>query len=63
MGHIAARMEQLATPGSTVLSAATLALVEGHVEVRARGPVAVKRLPTALEVYELADAHGVRSRL
>jgi class 3 adenylate cyclase len=40
--NIAARMEQLATPGTTVLSPATLELVEGHVDVRPRGPVAIK---------------------
>jgi class 3 adenylate cyclase len=40
--HLAARMEQLATPGSIMLSAATLRLVEGLVRVNALGPVPVK---------------------
>ena len=31
--HLAARMEQLATPGSILLTAATLRLVEGLVQV------------------------------
>src|SRR3989449_1027512 len=39
--HLAARMEQLATPGSTRLTAATLRLVEGLVRVTALGPVPV----------------------
>ena len=38
--HLAARMEQLATPGSIRLTAATLRLVEGLVQVNALGPVA-----------------------
>jgi class 3 adenylate cyclase len=40
--HLAARMEQLATPGSIRLTAATLRLVEGLVQVNALGPVPVK---------------------
>src|SRR5713101_65083 len=42
--HLAARMEQLATPGTIRLSAATLRLVEGLVQVTALGPVPVKGL-------------------
>jgi class 3 adenylate cyclase/tetratricopeptide (TPR) repeat protein len=60
--HVAARMEQLASPGSTVLSPATLELVEGHVEVKPRGPVAIKGLTAPMGVFELAGASGVRSR-
>ena len=37
--HLAARMEQLATPGSVRLTAATLRLAEGLVQVNALGPV------------------------
>ena len=36
--HLAARMEQLATPGSIRLTAATLRLAEGLVQVHALGP-------------------------
>jgi class 3 adenylate cyclase len=36
--HLAARMEQLATPGSIRLTAATLRLVEGLVQANALGP-------------------------
>ena len=35
--HLAARMEQLAPPGSILLTAATLRLVEGLVQVHTRG--------------------------
>src|SRR4030095_15044634 len=36
--HLAARMEQLAAPGSILISAWTLGLVEGYVEVEPLGP-------------------------
>jgi class 3 adenylate cyclase/tetratricopeptide (TPR) repeat protein len=61
--HLAARMEQLATPGSIRVTADTLRLVEGYVEVKPLGPVPVKGLPEPVEVYELVRAGPVRSRL
>jgi class 3 adenylate cyclase/tetratricopeptide (TPR) repeat protein len=61
--HLAARMEQMATPGTILLAPATLQLAEGYVQVAARGPVAVKGLPGPVAVYELAGVSAVRSRL
>jgi class 3 adenylate cyclase/tetratricopeptide (TPR) repeat protein len=61
--HLAARMEQLARPGTTLLTADTLSLVEGYVEVTPLGPVPVKGLLEPVEVYELVRAGLVRSRL
>ena len=61
--HLAARMEQLATPGSSRLTAATLRLVEGLVQVAALGPVPVKGLDELVEVFELVGASGLRRRL
>src|SRR6266446_2107350 len=61
--HLAARMEQLAAPGSSRLTAATLRLVEGLVQVNALGPVPVKGLVEPVEVFELIGASGVRRRL
>jgi hypothetical protein len=61
--HLAARMEQLARPGTALLTADTLRLVEGYVEVTPWGPVPVKRLAEPIEVYELQRAGPVRSRL
>jgi len=60
--HVAARMEQMALPGSILLSAETLALAEGYVEVRSLGPLPVKGLEAPLEVYDLTRAATVRSR-
>jgi class 3 adenylate cyclase len=56
--HLAARMEQLATPGSILLTATTLRLVEGLVRVNALGPVPVKGLAEPVEVFELVGGHG-----
>jgi class 3 adenylate cyclase len=61
--HLAARMEQLATPGSILLTAATLRMVEGLVQVTALGPVPVKGLTAPVEVFELAGASALRRRL
>src|SRR5574342_488609 len=61
--HLAARMEQMATPGTILLTPAALQLAEGYVRVTSRGPVAVKGLPDPLEVYELTGASAARSRL
>jgi tetratricopeptide (TPR) repeat protein len=61
--HLAARMEQLAEPGTTLLTPATLALAEGFVQVIARGPVPVKGLAEPVDVCALTGANPVRSRL
>jgi len=61
--HLAARMEQMATPGTILLAPATLQLAEGYVQVMARGPVAVKGLPDQVEIYALTGASAQRSRL
>jgi class 3 adenylate cyclase/tetratricopeptide (TPR) repeat protein len=61
--HLAARMEQMAMPGSTLLTPAVLGLVEGFVQVRALGPVPVKGLEAPVDVYELVGASGLQRRL
>ena len=61
--HLAARMEQLASPGTTLLTADTLRLAEGYVEVTPLGAMPVKGLPAPVEAYELTGAGPRRSRL
>jgi class 3 adenylate cyclase/tetratricopeptide (TPR) repeat protein len=61
--HLAARMEQLATPGTVLLTADTLRLAEGYVTAKPLGPVPVKGLEAPMEVYELTGAGPLRSRL
>jgi class 3 adenylate cyclase len=61
--HLAARMEQVANPGSTLLTGDTLTLAEGYVQVQPRGAVPVKGLDAPIEVFELTGAGPLRSRL
>jgi class 3 adenylate cyclase/tetratricopeptide (TPR) repeat protein len=61
--HLAARMEQMAKPGSTLLTSATLGLAEGYVRVRALGPVPIKGLGEPVEVWDLLGAAAARTRL
>jgi len=61
--HLAARMEQLATPGSILLTSETLRLAEGVVQVKPLGPIPIKGLAHPLEVFELVGARPPRTRL
>src|SRR5262245_33876601 len=61
--HLAARMEQLATPGLILMTADTLLLAEGYVEVKPVGPVNVKGLGGPVDVFEVTGAGPVRTRL
>ncbi len=61
--HLAARMEQLATPGQIRLPATMLRLVEGWVQVNALGPIPVKGMTEPVEVLELVGVTASRSRL
>jgi class 3 adenylate cyclase/tetratricopeptide (TPR) repeat protein len=61
--HLAARMEQMAMPGSILITAEVLRLVEGYVQVTSLGPVPIKGLPDPAEVYEVTGAGPVRTRL
>src|SRR5262249_1893466 len=60
--HLAARMEQLAEPGTIVITPATLALIEGRVEVKPVGPVSIRGLPATMDVDELTVAGPARTR-
>jgi class 3 adenylate cyclase len=61
--HLAARMEQLAAPGSIRLAPETLHLAEGFVQVTPLGPVPIKGLGEPVEVFELVGAGASRTRL
>ena len=60
--HIAARMEQMAKPGSVLATAETVRLAEGYVEARPIGPVTVKGIDQPVEVAEISRASTPRSR-
>jgi class 3 adenylate cyclase/tetratricopeptide (TPR) repeat protein len=60
--HLAARMEQLADPGSILMTPSTLEVVDGFVTVKSLGPIPVKGLITPLEVHEVTGVGPVRTR-
>jgi class 3 adenylate cyclase/tetratricopeptide (TPR) repeat protein len=61
--HLAARLEQMAKPGSVLTTGETLRLAEGFVQVKALGPVSVKGLADPVEVFELIGAGSTRTRM
>ena len=61
--HLAARMEQMAKPGSILITTETLRLAEGYIRATPLGPVPVKGLDAPVEVFELVGASGIRRRL
>ena len=61
--HLASRMEQLASPGTIRLTAATANLAEGFVDLRALGPVPVKGLSQPIEAFDLLGVGAARTRL
>jgi len=61
--HLAARMEQMATPGSILVASGTRNLVEGYFQFHPLGPQTVKGLDAPAMVFELVGANPVRSRL
>src|SRR5437764_1889680 len=66
VGHstnLAARMEQLATPGSILVTAYTHRLTEGYFVFKALGETQVKGVEGPLHVYEVLSAGSLRTRL
>ena len=61
--HLAARMEQMAKPGSVLTTADTFRLVEGYLAVKPLGALPVKGLAHPVDVYEVTGAGAARSRL
>ena len=66
VGHstnLAARMEQMANPGSIVISEYTRKLTEGYFELKALGAAEIKGVDEPLNVYEVVGAGPLRTRL
>jgi class 3 adenylate cyclase/tetratricopeptide (TPR) repeat protein len=61
--HLAARMEQMARPGSILVTTNVVVLAAGFVEVRAIGSVPVKGMTQPIVVHELVAATPVTTRL
>src|SRR5438309_8677172 len=60
--HLAARMEQMAMPGTILITPETLRRVDGHTIVRPLGPLPGKGLDAALGLYEGSGAGAARAR-
>jgi class 3 adenylate cyclase/tetratricopeptide (TPR) repeat protein len=66
VGHstnLAARMEQMATPGSILVTAYTYKLTEGYFAFKALGQTQIKGVEEPLHVYEVLGARSLRTRL
>ena len=61
--HLAARMEQMASPGTIQITPAVHRLVDGYVQVKSRGPMTIRGLHDPLEVFEVLGAGPVQTRL
>jgi class 3 adenylate cyclase len=61
--HLAARMEQMAIPGTILLTPAVIDLANGFIQVTPLGPVPIKGLDAPVEVFELVGATALRRRL
>ena len=61
--HLAARMQELAGPGVSLMSASTLRQVEGFIQVKSLGGVRVKGVSQPVETYELVGATSARTRV
>jgi hypothetical protein len=61
--HLAARMEQLAMPGSILITPEVVRLAEAYVQVTSLGPVPIKGMTAPVEVFEVTGVGPVRSRL
>jgi AAA ATPase domain/Adenylate and Guanylate cyclase catalytic domain len=60
--HLAARMEQMADPGTILMTGDTLRLAEGFIVAQSLGPVGVKGLVAAVDTFALTGAGSARSR-
>ncbi len=61
--HLAARMEQMAKPGSVLATADTFRLAEGYVSMKSLGPVQVKGLADPIQIYEITGHGAAKTRL
>jgi class 3 adenylate cyclase/tetratricopeptide (TPR) repeat protein len=61
--HLAARMEQLARPGTTLITASTYRLAERFIQAVSQGPMPIKGLREPVEVWDLRRATPITSSL
>jgi class 3 adenylate cyclase/tetratricopeptide (TPR) repeat protein len=60
--HLAARMEQTASPGTIRITDNVARLVEGQIDMKPLGPIPVKGLVHPVEAFEVMGAGSLRTR-
>jgi len=66
IGHstgLAARLQTVATPGTTMISASTQRLIEGFFQLKSCGPTRFKGVTEQVDVYEVTGLGPLRTRL
>ena len=66
IGHstsLAARLQTLATPGSTVISGNMRGLIEGYFQLKGLGPTRIKGVSEPVELFEVTGLGPLRTRL
>jgi len=66
IGHstsLAARLQTLATPGSTVVSGNMRGLIEGYFQLKGLGPTRIKGVSEPVDVFEVTGLGPLRTRL
>jgi class 3 adenylate cyclase/tetratricopeptide (TPR) repeat protein len=61
--HMAARMEQIARPGTILLTGETARLAEGMLDLDALGDLQIKGVSELVPVFELKGLHSQRTRI
>ncbi len=61
--HLAARMEQMAKPGSIFATVDTVRLARPWIEAKSLGPVKIRGLESSVEVFEVIGVGAAHSRL
>jgi class 3 adenylate cyclase/tetratricopeptide (TPR) repeat protein len=61
--NLAARLEQMATPGTVLTTCDTFQLAEGYVAMKSLGLIPVRGLASPIQVYEVSGAGDARTRL
>jgi class 3 adenylate cyclase/tetratricopeptide (TPR) repeat protein len=61
--NLAARLEQMAEPGSVLTATDTFQLAEGYIAMKTLGLVSVKGLPSPIQIYQLMGAGKAHTRL
>ena len=65
IGHstsLAARLQTLATPGSTIISGNMRALVEGYFQLKGLGPTRIKGVSDPVDLFEVTGLGPLRTR-